>query len=169
MPPLIRVKDFIEEMDAVSEETRVFLNVRTGKFVLLTSETLEAMEAADEIELNDGMDDGDEVPEWQKELMQEADEVLSDADYRELPDQFDIDEYSIMEGFCISIEDEDMGSRLLKVIQGKGAFKGFRDTVDESGLSDEWYGYREEAYRKIAREWLEGNGVAYTDEDGDRQ
>ncbi|NTU53669.1 MAG: hypothetical protein HGA97_08255 [Chlorobiaceae bacterium] len=164
MQPVICLKDFIEEMDCVSEEIRVFLNIQTGKFVLLTREILDAMEAAEADESSEGIDENDSVPEWQTEMMQEADEVLSNADYRELPDQFDIDEYSIMERFCFSMEDEMLSSRLLKSIQGKGAFRRFKDTVHECGIAEDWYAWREDAFKEVARDWLENNGVAFRDE-----
>jgi len=142
-------------MDTVSDEHLVFLNIQTGKFVLLTSEVLNAAEEGE---------DTDDFPEWEQEMIQEAADVLDSADYRELPDRFDINEYSIMERFCSSVEDERVSNRLWRSIQGKGAFRYFRDTVHDCGIVDDWYAFREEAFRAIAIEWLESNGVAYSDE-----
>lgn len=155
MPPVIRLKEFIDELYTVSDEVRVFLNIRTGKIVLLTSEVLYAAEECE---------DFDDFPDWEKEMVKEAQEVLDSEDYRQLPERFEIDDYSIMESFCHSIEDEKLKARLLRSIRGKGAFRHFRDMVDACGIEEAWYTWRENGLKEIAREWLEQHGLEYTDE-----
>ncbi|MCC6603742.1 MAG: hypothetical protein IT327_11055 [Anaerolineae bacterium] len=34
-------------------------------------------------------------------------------------------------------------------------------------LEEDWYEFREQAFKKIAIEWLQSNEIAYTDEKGE--
>ncbi|MGD8751955.1 MAG: UPF0158 family protein [Anaerolineales bacterium] len=155
---IVRLKDFIQEMDVFGDEYRVFLNVRTGEFVVLSDEELGAAEEGESLE---------DFPEWQRESIQKAGEVLFGDDYRELPSRFDIHEYAIMERFCYSVEDDKLRNRLLNSIRGRGAFRYFKDTIHEYGIVDTWYEYREQAFKEIATEWLESHNIAYTDEEAE--
>lgn len=157
MEPVIRLKDFIQEMDLVGDEAKAFLNIRTGEFVTLSIEDLGAAE--------DGWD-AEGAPEWQQEVMRKAEEVVSSDDFKELPDKFEIDEYRIMESFCESREAEAQRWRLLDNIRGRGAFRRFKDTIYDLGIEEEWYRFRDQAFKEIAIGWLEGYQVAYTDEEG---
>jgi len=130
--------------------------IKTGEFVAFTSDELGAAEEGESLE---------GYPEWQKEVIKKADDLLSNYDdYRELPSKFDIHEYSIMERFCYSIEDEDLSRRLVNSIRGRGAFRYFKDMVHEYGIVDEWYKYREDEFNKIAIDWLDSHKIAYTEE-----
>lgn len=143
-------------MDVFGDENRAFLNIRTGEFTTLSSDELGAAEEGGTLE---------DMPEWQQEIIQKASDVLFTDDYRELPSKFDIHEYSIMEKFCYTVEDDELSDRLLNSIQGRGAFRYFKDTIHQYGIADDWYDYREQAFKKIAIEWLESNNIAYTDEE----
>jgi hypothetical protein len=153
MESIIRLKDVIQEMYVVGDEYRSFLNIRTGEFVTLSNEELGAAEEGENIE---------DFPEWQQEMIQKASEVLLTDDYRELPSKFDIHEYSIMERFCYTVEDDELSRRLLNSIRGRGAFRYFKDTIHEYGIEQDWYEYREQAFKEIAIDWLERNKIAYT-------
>jgi hypothetical protein len=142
-------------MDAVGDQLKTFLNIRTGEFVTLTDEYLGAAEEGKDLE---------NFPEWQREVIQQADEVLYSSNYRELPTKFEIHEYKIMESFCYSVEDEALRRRLLNGIRGRGAFRYFKDVIYEFGIEEEWYQFREQAFKEIAIDWLESNKIAYTDE-----
>jgi hypothetical protein len=102
MKPIIRLKDIIQEMDVFGDDYRAFLNIRTGEFVTLSSEELSAAEEGDSVK---------DFPEWQRERIRKAGEVLFTYDYRELPSRFDIHEYSIMERFCYAVEDDELSHR----------------------------------------------------------
>jgi hypothetical protein len=142
-------------MYVVGDEYRSFLNIRTGEFVTLSNEELGAAEEGENIE---------DFPEWQQEMIQKASEVLLTDNYRELPSKFDIHEYSIMERFCYTVKDDELSRRLLNSIRGRGAFRYFKDTIHAYGIEKDWYEYREQAFKEIAIDWLEGNKIAYTDE-----
>ena len=155
MEHIIHLKDVIQEMDVFGDEYRAFLNIRTGELVTLSDEELSACEEDESLE---------DFPEWQQESVRKAGQVLFTDDYRELPGKFDIHEYSIMERFCYSVEDDELCHRLLNSIRGRGAFRYFKDTIHEYGIVDDWYEYRQQAFKEIAIGWLDRHKIAYTDE-----
>ena len=104
------------------------------------------------------------APEWQKESVAKAKKVLADSDFIELPDQFEIHEYSIMERFCFSVSDERVQNALLRAIKGRGAFRHFKDRIFEEGVQEDWFAFREKAFKRIAADFLESQGIAFIDE-----
>ena len=66
-----------------------------------------------------------------------------------------------MKNFCNTIATEQERGQLLDAIQGKGAFRMFRSTVDRLGLKDQWFAYRHSALEQVAREWLEHKNIPY--------
>ncbi|ACF11023.1 conserved hypothetical protein [Chlorobaculum parvum NCIB 8327] len=136
MTPIIRLKDVIEGIHAIDDEVRGFLNVRTGRVVMLSVDDLDAA--------------ANGSPENAM-----AQEVLRSSDYRELPDQFEVDDYSIMQQFCETVDDDPLRRGLLRSMQGRGASMRIRHTVHEYGVEEAWSAFRKEALRPIAIEWLE--------------
>jgi hypothetical protein len=158
MALIVRLKDFINEMEMTGDEISVYMNTQTGEFVTLSDEELGAAEEGAPLE---------KFPEWQREVIQKAGEVLGSEDYKKLPSQFDIHEYAIMQNFCYSIEYEGLRQMMLDSIHGRRAFRRFKEAIYEHGLKTEWYAYRYQAFKEIAIDWLKRYGVAYTDENGE--
>ena len=46
-------------------------------------------------------------------------------------------------------------------INGRGAFRRFKDTVNRYGIEDQWYAFRDAGYAAVARRWCEENDVEY--------
>jgi hypothetical protein len=90
-----------------------------------------------------------------------AREVLESDDFLALPNKFDIHEYSIMEDFCFSLADDKIKGRLLDKIRCSGAFRRFKDAIQINGIEKDWYIFRQEAFEKIAIDWLEDNKISY--------
>ncbi|MEJ2710095.1 MAG: UPF0158 family protein [Anaerolineales bacterium] len=155
MEPVIRLDDVVQEMEVMPDGYSVYLNIHTGEIVGITDDELRAAERGEDLE---------DLHDWQQEAIKKAGEVLSSDDYRELPSKFEIHEYSIMEDFCFTVEDEDLSDRLLNTIRGRGAFRRFKNTIYEYGIEDDWYAFRYDALKEIARDWLEMNDISYTDE-----
>lgn len=152
----VNLKDIIDEMDTISDDYKVFLNKETGNVVSLSVEVLSIAEESEEDE------DFSDYPEWQQDELKEAlNVVVNWEDYVELPDKFDIDEYSIMEEFCDYVSNSQMGDALRHSIRGRGAFRKFKDTIQRLNIDDSWYKFKEEAFRKIAVEWCKDNYIEY--------
>lgn len=65
------------------------------------------------------------------------------------------------EDYCYSQEDEKLRDKLCYAIDGKGAFRRFKDLIIRYGLEDDWDAYRFKALCEIAREWCEFNNIEY--------
>ena len=157
MPISIRLNDVVEALDNATEEHSYYLDKRTGEIILLTSEELKAAEDDELIS---------EYPDWQRESILKAREVLSDSEHlSQVPDQFDIHEYQIMEYFCRGFEDKQIGQELLRLIKGSGAFRRFKNAINEMDVDKAWYQFKQRALEKIAIEWLEENEIPYSRSD----
>ena len=150
----VKLSAIIEGIDFQSDEGRSYLHTATGEVIYITDEELRAAE--EEAPLDD-------FPEWQHDQIRMATEMLETDHYLPLPDRFEINEYQIMERFCLSVDDEDMREDLCDAIRGRGAFRRFKDRVQVYGMAEEWYRYRDAALREIAIAWCEAHGIASTD------
>ncbi|WP_045521193.1 UPF0158 family protein [Neobacillus niacini] len=149
----VKLKDIIEEMEIQIEESRSLLNIKTGEIVLVTSEDLRAVE--DEKPF-------DHLPEWEQENRNIAiDEVENFENYIELPTKYEVNEYEIMENFCLTLSDQRKQESLLRAIKGKGAFRRFKDKIIHFDMEDQWYSYRDERFKQIAIEWCQENKINF--------
>ena len=78
-----------------------------------------------------------------------------------LPTQYEINEYQIMIDFIDTIDNLEIKENLHRLIQGKGAFRRFKDYCFESNIIQEWYKYKEQKYKEIAIEWCKQNELEY--------
>ncbi|HEY2441864.1 MAG TPA: UPF0158 family protein [Streptosporangiaceae bacterium] len=69
--------------------------------------------------------------------------------------------YQDMADFAELITDERAGRRLARAIEGKGAFRRFRDELHEEypGLLPAWYAFRDARAIRRAVEWLAENSL----------
>jgi len=81
-----------------------------------------------------------------------------------LPDKFEINEYNIMEKFCLSIRNKEISDIMYSLIKGSGAFRRFKDNIRKYDMEDDWYKYRDAAIKEIAIEWCKDNNVKFTQE-----
>lgn len=134
----VYLRDVMDALDAATDSTVFVFSKRRNRVLLFVEGSV-----ADELEKNLTLED-----------------ALNDSDsYIPLPREYEIHEYQIMENFVNSLEDEDEAPELLNSMQGKGAFRRFKEKVSLLSLEDRWYNHREEAYEKIALEWCVKNGV----------
>ena len=154
MTVVVSLRDFVGEMQTLSDDRHVYLNKVSGEFIMLFDDDLRMAES----------DIADELLEWPAEPVQDVKKVLSSDEYLELPSAFDIHEYEIMERFCLSVADEKISNVLLSKIRGSGAFHRFKDTIYQYGIEEEWFKYRDEEYKEIAISWLKSHGFDYIDD-----
>jgi hypothetical protein len=69
--------------------------------------------------------------------------------------------YQDMADFAEAISDERAGHRLARAIQGKGAFRRFKDQLHEEhpGLLPAWYAFRDARATRRAVQWLADNSL----------
>jgi Uncharacterised protein family (UPF0158) len=152
MAVIVSLSDVIEQMDLTTDEATAYINRKTGELITLTHEEFAMAEDPDAAEA---------APQWQKELLPKAREVLESEDYVPLPSKFEIHEWSIMERFAQSHTDAAVSDELDAAVHGHGAFRRFKDAVHRLGIADEWYRFRDTALEEIAIEFLEEHGIAY--------
>ena len=156
----VKLSDVVEQLSLVSDESNVYLNVKTGEFVVLTSYEASGFDEDDFGDDDDDENSSDE-PEWMKEEKRLRREVFESDDYIELPDKFEIHDWEIMQEFCLSLRKADVREELLDLIKGRGAFARFNSAIRRLGLENDWYDFRNKAYEKIALHWLEENKIAF--------
>jgi hypothetical protein len=140
------------EMDMDFVDQLTLLNITTGKIVTLLREFITYAEEGKPF---------DNQPQWQQEQMILAIDVLENEDkYIPLPSKFEVDEYGMMEDFSFKQTGEKR-TRLLHAIDGKGAFRRFKDKVYQMDLDDLWYTFREGKYKQIAINYCEQHGLKY--------
>ena len=149
----IKLDDVIEQIDFASESNKSYFNKNTGEIHLIP----------DEVEFYADEDSEDDFfPGWEKELISIVKDIQKNPDnYIQLPEQYDIHEYSIMERFCLSLSSEEFKDIMYASIKGNGAFQRFKNNINRYGIVDNWYKYKDDAFRKIGIEWCEENGIEY--------
>ena len=152
MAVIVSPRDVIEQMDLTTDEATAYINRKTGELITLTHE---------EVALTEDPEEAAEAPQWQKDLLPKAREVLASEDYIPLPSKFEVHEWSIMERFAQSHTDAAVSDELDAALHGRGAFRRFKDAVHRLGIADEWYRFRDAALEEIAIEFLEAHGIAY--------
>jgi hypothetical protein len=152
----VKLNDVIEALESAGEEFTHYLDRRTGEIFMITSEEIEAAEEDELIS---------EYPDWQREALLKTREIFTSEDFIALPDQSDIDEYKIMEDFCLAYEDRRVGEDLRRQIKGRGAFRRFKDAIYSMSEDKAWFQFRRTEIEKIAIEWLEEQQIPYTRED----
>jgi hypothetical protein len=147
-----KVQDLIDAFEMQNDECAAFLDRGTGEIHVISHDTLRMAE--------DETDVASRRHGWEKEELELARRVLESDRYVELPTSRDVHEWGIMEEFCYALDDGGLRADFLAAIQGRGAFRYFRDLLFRHGLRDSWYAFRAEALRKIALEWCEENEIA---------
>ncbi len=149
----VSLNDIVQEMQTISDTMTVYFQRSTGRFIMVTDEYVYAAESDDPL---------DDRPEWEQEIIRETAELLNreeSGDYVPLPTRYDIHEYAIMESFCSTVENRMIANDLFRSITGKGAFRRFKDALHRHGIEKNWYAYKDEAYKEIAREWCKEHGI----------
>jgi hypothetical protein len=150
----VKLAAIVEELETIIDESSSYVDRETGEVLSVTDDVLHDADA--DPEPPDGM------PQWQIPMFEAARRIVEDPDrYPQLPDKFEVNEYSIMEKFCGSVQDTRIREELLNAIGGKGAFRYFKDIVSRRKLWDAWNAFRNEALREIARDWCEDQKIEY--------
>lgn len=152
MAVIVSLSDVIEQMELTTDEATAYINRKTGELITITNE---------EVALTEDPEEAAEAPQWQKDLLPKAREVLASEDYIPLPSKFEVHEWSIMERFAQSRTDAAVSDELDAALHGRGAFRRFKDAVHRLRIADEWYRFRDAALEEIAIEFLEAHGIAY--------
>ena len=148
----VSLRQVVDELEALPEDSTAYLNRETGELYTLGDEAARLVE--------DGVD-ADDLLEWLSDEVPKTREILESDDWLCLPTRFGIHEWAIMDEFAREADDADVGCELLNAIRGTGAFRAFKDAIYRRGLQESWYRYRASAIARVATDWLDEQGIAY--------
>jgi len=162
----VDLSEIADAMDNSSPEMIYYLDLETGEVVLVQEEFREELEEIYEEMYGDGdeprmsLDDAlaaRNVPEWQKESIRAAHLVEEGYGTRliEIPQRESRDGYGDMEAFIETVSDRRLQDRLRRAINGRGAFRHFKDTLlDYPKERERWFAFEQERMRQRVLEWL---------------
>jgi hypothetical protein len=173
----ITLKDLAESFDMVSPEITAFLDLEGGEVVFITFDVARELEqvyeamptalanASDEEQreaiLTVIEDEG--IAVTAEELILEADAVdrWLGTRYVALPEADSREGYRDMERFISTVSDPAMESRLERAIQGRGAFRRFKDALRDAdeAVEQHWYAFKQQRLEERARAWLADEGI----------
>jgi len=149
----VKISDIIDGIESQSDECSSYLNKKTGEVVLISDYEMRAAGEDDPIE---------DFPDWEQDQIRMAREIIAETgDYIGLPTKFNVDEYRLMERFCLSLDEREMRDALCGLIHGSGAFRRFKDAVYHYGIEKQWHAYRDNALKEIAIEWCRENNIEF--------
>lgn len=155
MKPL-SLKILADTLDAMMDEWQYYLNKDTGEIIEIQTEYLAVAEDTAE---DDSLDEFDS---WEKDCIQEARDIVENWEsYIRLPECDEINEYQIMLNFSESIAAENLRKNLSRALEGRGAFRRFKDTIQRYNLEQKWYSFKYDAVYEIAKDWCDMNGIEY--------
>ena len=132
----VKLSDIIDAIEMTDQYSEYFLDKETGKVEWVSDMAM--------------------TQEEQEEVYDRLDE----HGFYRLPTSFDIHDYDIMEEFVYTLSGSAR-DKLASAIQGKGAFRRFKDTVIRLGIDQEWYDFQSAKYKRKAARWCEDNGIEY--------
>jgi hypothetical protein len=90
--------------------------------------------------------------------------IVSDADYLRIDPVSSREQYRWMERFIATVEESELRRRLLAAIDGKGAFRRFKDVLMSFPVDRErWFTFRSERLRACMETWLSAHGIKAVD------
>ena len=147
MPVRVKLSEVMAAFDEAGFEVAHYLDLETGKTIRVT----EDMDA-------DWGDDEDDEGEAQAVIDDET------GRYKKLPDRFETQTWKILEGFVRKKEDAKQAAVLSAAIQGRGAFRRFKDACSRMGLLEKWYAHERQTHKEWAIEWCEAEGIEFEDD-----
>ena len=138
----IDLDELCSAMEDSSYENKYYLDLRTGEILFLS----------------DYMDD-EETEKLEDKIDEEPDR------YERIPRVGSDEGYEDMDDFITTVEDEHLAELLEVAINGKGAFRRFKDVL--LGYPEErerWFRFRDDRMQERAREWLDDVGVIPAEE-----
>ncbi len=86
--------------------------------------------------------------------------IMSDGKYLRIDPVSSREQYRWMERFIATVEDSEIRGRLTAAIDGKGAFRRFKDALMHQPLDRErWFVFRSERLRACMEAWLAAHGI----------
>lgn len=140
----INLDELCNAIEDGSLENDYFLDLETGEIIFVS----------------EYMDDEDEATKKLKDRIEEEFDR-----YEQIPKAESHEGYEDMVGFIAIVENERLAELLEVAINGKGAFRRFKDVLlNYPEESERWFKFKDDRMEKRAREWLEDIEVIMSEE-----
>ena len=141
-PLRISLDELCDAMGNSSFESEYFLDLKTGEILFLSQYA-----------------DDEETGELKEQIEEEFER------YERIPSAEFHEGYRDMVDFITTLENEHLAELLGVAIDGKGAFRRFKDVLLDHPEEDErWFRFKDDRMEARALEWLEGIGVTLIEE-----
>ncbi len=171
----VNFDDIQKAMEDVLRDTfDYFFDVETGEVILFSDEIMREItsrlydsdfeEIREDIEYIE-FDEEPDLPDWMLDEVDLALEVLLNRDerYIRIPERKKADAYQSMADFIKTIEDPILREELTHALNGKGAFRKFKDVlIDYPKERKRWHGHNAKTMKIEIREWLLSVGIKPT-------
>lgn len=96
-------------------------------------------------------------PDWQRENIEQAIKIIDDEDevYLDFTLRNDYHEYEIVEEFIGTLSEAEVRKELFGAIQGRGAFRRFKDGIREHDVDKQWFEFKEKKVKELVIKWCE--------------
>ena len=135
----VYLEDIADAFEECMDGWAQFLDTRTGEIVALSEDPYMACEE-------------------DQELWEEIDET---DDYVRLPNQYELHEKSIMEKFAYESGNKRVSEVLFDALRRRHPYRCFKDKINDLGISQIYYDYRNRTYINTAEEWCRNYHVPY--------
>jgi len=142
--------------DVARMDMDYYLDKETGEVIITSEETFRYAEEEDEDKIREGL------PDWQKEDIKLAKDILfkNPDRYICIPERPSYEGYNLMVEFAEKVEDELLREKLSIALDGKGAFRRFKNVIaDYPDYREKWFKFRDERLNKKVIEWLNSIGI----------
>ena len=164
----VDLADLALAMTDGSFELHHYLDLATGEVVTVSDETRRDLERL--YEEVDGEDDAAvaaaiarlDRPAWMIDALREAHAVEAGFGTRfvAVPRIESREAYGVMEDFIETVGEERLQSQLWRAIDGRGAFRRFKDVLaDHPAEEERWFRFEQERERQWAVDWLRAEGI----------
>ena len=134
----INLIDLTDAFDNSRIGFEYYLDVKTGEIFYTSDEAM----------------DTDEIEEIYERIECETDRYLN------IPIDSSRDGYRDMETFSNTVEDENLKEKLCIALNGRGAFRRFKDVLfGYPDKREEWFKFKDERLKHRVFEWLEINEI----------
>ncbi len=110
----------------------------------------------------EGAFENEHVPDWQRELLQDADRVEAGLGVTiiAIPSESSSEGYHDMEAFIDTVRNPHLKERLERAINRRGPFRNFKDVLlDYPSERERWFQFKREPSAARILEWLEEHDI----------
>lgn len=130
-----------------------YLDKESGKVIIIDVNILRGLEDGETME---------DLPDWQREQVKIAEEILwsSSDSYIRIPEKPSYEGYDLMVEFAEGVEDESLREKLAIALDGKGAFRRFKNVlVSYPKYREEWFEFKQRRMNEEVTERLNSIGI----------